>query len=77
MSIGVFKKIVEDAKGKPITIKYTNWKGMLEERVISPQEFSFMKTIWHTDEQWCVLAWCHLRQAERVFVVCDIQEATC
>lgn len=77
MDIDSFKKVVENANGKPITIKYSNWKGVTEERVITPQDLAFMKTIWHTNEQWCVLAWCHLRQVERVFVVCDIQEATC
>lgn len=75
MDVQTFKDIVYANSGKPLTINYTNWQGKTEERVISPQHIEFIKTVWHPVETWCVLAWCHHRQADRVFCILDIHTA--
>lgn len=64
-----------EQKQKEVKILYTNWKGVREWRVIIPQgQMTFMKTVWHPEEQWCLLAFCTDRKEDRVFVMKDIEK---
>lgn len=55
----------------PITITYTNWKGVTSERSIIPRGVWFGSTEWHPEPQWLVKALDVEKGAERDFALAD------
>lgn len=37
---------------KPLTIMYTNWKGVTRQRRLIPRSLSFGSNLWHPEPQW-------------------------
>ena len=56
-----------------VSIKYTNYKGITEDRMVDPVSLKFKSTEWHPEKQWLLKAYCHERDAVREFAVKDIQ----
>ena len=67
-------EIAQPTEEQLVQILYTNWEGKTELRTIVPSQISFMKTVWHPEEQWVLLAWCCNRKADRIFAIKDIKE---
>lgn len=42
---------------KPVSIDYTNWKGSRRTRKVLPITIQFIKSEWHPEEQWVLLAY--------------------
>ena len=59
---------------KTITIIYTNYRGETSTRTIIPKQLVFMKSEWHPEEQWCLIAHDVDKNAERTFACKDIKE---
>ena len=59
---------------KEVKILYTNWKGVTRERTIVPIRIEFMKTKWHKEEQWILVALDIEKQEERCFAIKDIKK---
>ena len=58
----------------PLTFRYKNWKGEIEERHVIPIRVWFGHTEWHPDDGWLMTAWDLDKYAERSFSMTDIQE---
>ncbi len=58
---------------REVTITYTNHRGEIGDRRITPTGKMFYgKTEYHPVDQWFMVAYCHTKQAEREFAVKDI-----
>ena len=55
-----------------VRIRYTNHRGITEERVITPERIVFAATDYHPAPQWLLQAFCHERQAMRLFAVSGV-----
>lgn len=60
----------------PVTMTYTNWKGVTSERTIIPRKVWFGRTEWHPELQWLVTAWDVDKSAERDFALADFGRAS-
>jgi predicted DNA-binding transcriptional regulator YafY len=55
-----------------VIIDYTNWRGERSEREILPQRIAFMRSEWHPNPQWILIAYDYGKEAERTFAIKDI-----
>jgi predicted DNA-binding transcriptional regulator YafY len=60
-----------DLYGQVIFV-YENWRGVIERRRVTPIEIVFGEDDHHDEAQWFLRAYCHDRQAERMFAIEDI-----
>ena len=72
--LNIMEKDLETKKAMKtaVTINYTNWKNITEDRHILPIEIWFGKTEWHTEEQWLLRAVDLDKDVERNFAMKDI-----
>lgn len=55
----------------PVTLIYTNYRGEMSERTITPQRVWYGSTEWHPEPQWLITAFDHEKQANRDFALKD------
>ena len=53
----------------PVTLIYTNWKGITAERTIVPERVWFGVTAWHSEPQWFIEALDVDKNEERDFAL--------
>lgn len=61
------QQISEDDEDKQIRFWYTNYKGSMSRRVVTPIALYWGRTEYHSASQWLLRAYCHEKCAERVF----------
>ena len=61
---------------KSVTIIYTNWKNVKQERTIQPIEMWFGNTQYHPEDQWLLKALDLEKNEERDFAMKDIEAWT-
>jgi predicted DNA-binding transcriptional regulator YafY len=57
---------------KPIKMRYTNYRGEVSIREITPTDVpQFLPTEYHPEPQWIIRAWDYGKQDYRDFALCD------
>ena len=64
--------------GKTLKFTYTNWRGVTEDRTVTPLSLQFGTTPEHPEPTWLLFSFCHDRKANRSFMLSkmlDVKEA--
>lgn len=59
---------------KLLCFDYTNYKGITEFRMVTPISIRYGTSEYHKEPQWLLLAFDEDRNAEREFVMIDMQQ---
>lgn len=54
-----------------LEFEYTNYRGEVSVRTVTPKGLRHGSTEWHPEPQWLLVAFCHDRKAERHFALRD------
>lgn len=62
-------------EAKPLTFRYTNYRGETSDRIAYPRRVWWGSTDWHPEPQWLLTAWDVEKDAERDFAISDMSSA--
>ena len=65
------ERVTPETYDRAIVFAYTNWRGELEDRTVTPISIRWGATEWHPEPGWLLRGYDHTKEAEREFALKD------